>query len=368
MDPQRVQAVYDWETPKCVQELQCFLGFANFYRRFIEGYFRVRQPMFNLLKKEKEWAWSEERQRVFDQLKERYYTAPILKHFDPNLETILETDASDYIVLGILSQKYLENDKLVLHPVAYLSEKMSSAECNYGIGNKELLAIVACLKKWHIYLHALSKVFTIYMDHHNLQTFSTKALLNRRPARLARTLAQHDFAIAFRPGIRNRKADALTRRSGDLSKEGDERARPVRALIPKEKFTSQPILYNTAIRSNTEIRQLLTSDKLGKEIILPLKQGDKQYPKVPLGECIIKNELIYIFGLLYVPENEELEREIIHIHHDRPAAGHPEQAATYKFISRNYWWPNMRKVVARYLSNCDTCEELNLFDTNRMDN
>ena len=117
-----------------------------------------------------------------DQLKERFCGAPILKHFDPNLETILETDLSDYVVSGILSQKYLENNKLVLHTVAYLSEKMSPAEGNYGIGDKELIAIVACLEKCHIYLHALPKAFTIYTDHHNLQTFSTNALLKRRQA------------------------------------------------------------------------------------------------------------------------------------------------------------------------------------------
>ena len=66
---------------------------------------------------------------------------------------------------------------------------MSPTECNYGIGDKELLAIVAPLDKWHIYLHALPKPFTIYTDHHNLQTFSTKALLNQRQARWAGTLA-----------------------------------------------------------------------------------------------------------------------------------------------------------------------------------
>ena len=139
--------------------------------------------MFNLMKKKKEWNWNEDCQRVFDQLKESFCTVPILKHLDPTLETILETDASDYVVSRILSQKHLENGKTVLHPVTYLSEKMSPAEYNYGIGDKELLAIVASLEKWHIYLHALPKPFTIHTDHHNLQIFSTKALLNRRQAR-----------------------------------------------------------------------------------------------------------------------------------------------------------------------------------------
>ena len=103
MDPEKVQAVQNWEKPKCVRDLQYFLGFANFYQRFIEGYSCICQPMFNLLKKEKEWNWNEDCQRVFDQLKESFCTAPILKHFDPTLETILETDASDYVVSGILS-------------------------------------------------------------------------------------------------------------------------------------------------------------------------------------------------------------------------------------------------------------------------
>ena len=116
---------------------------------------------------------------VFYQLKESFCIASILKHFDPTLETIIETDVSDYVVSGILSQKHLENGKPVLHPVAYLSEKMSPTECNYGIGDKELLSIVVSLEKWHIYLHTLPKAFTIYTDHHNLQTFNTKALLNR---------------------------------------------------------------------------------------------------------------------------------------------------------------------------------------------
>ena len=104
---------------------------------------------------------------------------------------------------------------------------MSPAECNYGISDKELLAIVASLEKWHIYLHALPKPFTIYTVHHNLQTFSTKVLLNRRQARLAGTLTQYDFMIAFCPRIRNGKADALTKRSEELPKVGNECARPV---------------------------------------------------------------------------------------------------------------------------------------------
>ena len=122
-----------------------------------------------------------------------------------------------------------------------------------------------------MYFHALPKALTIYTDHHNLQTFSTKALLNQRQAQWAGTLVQYDFVIVCWPGICNGKADALTKQIGDLPKEGDESAQPIQGLIPKEQFQYQPILYNTAIRSNTEIRQLLTSNKLATEITLALK-------------------------------------------------------------------------------------------------
>ena len=98
-----------------------------------------------------------------------------------------------------------------MHPVAFLSEKMSPAECNYGIGDKELLAIIACLEKWHMYLHGVP--FLIYTNHHNLQNFGTKALLNRRQARWAGLLAQYEFQIQFRPGKAN---GILTHSPADL--------------------------------------------------------------------------------------------------------------------------------------------------------
>ena len=279
MDPKKVSAVLNWEVPRTIQDVQCFLGFANFYRRFIEGYSRICIPLFNLLKivdKDQDAStdlttapppakkgtnkalidWTPRCQEVFDELKARFCSAPVLKHFDPTLETILETVASDYVVSGILSQRHPDPTKPesrgTLHPVAFLSEKMSSAECNYGIGDKELLAIIACFEKWHMYLHGVP--FLIYTDHHNLQNFGTKALLNRRQARWAGLLAQYEFQIQFRPGKANGKADALTRRSGDLPKEGDKRGRPFQEILDPVKFVGfpNPVLYNTAIKYNPE--------------------------------------------------------------------------------------------------------------------
>ena len=117
-----------------------------------------------------------------------------------------------------------------MHPVEYLSAKMTSAECNYGIGDKALLAIVACLEKLHMYFHGIE--CTIFIDYHNLQNFATKTLLNWRQARWAGLLAQYQFHIQFCPGKANSKSNALTRRSRDLPCEGDGFGRPTQALLP----------------------------------------------------------------------------------------------------------------------------------------
>jgi len=93
------------------------------------------------------FVWDATYEQVFHSLKKAFTSTPILRHFDSELETLVETDASDYVTSGILSHKHLENNKLVLHQVAFISEKMTAAECNYGIGDKELLAIINALEK-----------------------------------------------------------------------------------------------------------------------------------------------------------------------------------------------------------------------------
>jgi len=108
-----------------------------------------------LLSKDVPLVWNSSCEEAFRKLKDAFTLAAILRHFDPDLQTIVETDASNYVTSRILSQKHVENDKLVLHPLAFISEKMSPAECNYGIDDKELLAIIKALDKWHMYLHQL---------------------------------------------------------------------------------------------------------------------------------------------------------------------------------------------------------------------
>jgi hypothetical protein len=169
--------------------------------------------------------------QVFDELKEAFCCAPILRHFDPALETIVETDASGFAAAGVLSQRFPEGDSLVLHPVAYYSRKPTPAECNYGIGDEELLAIVIAFEECQPHLLGAEKPVLVLTDHNDLQGFVTKKLLNHCQARWALELSEYNFKIVYRPGPKNAKADALTRRSVNLPKEGDGRSRPVDNML-----------------------------------------------------------------------------------------------------------------------------------------
>jgi len=108
MDPEKVSCVLDWQTPGNVTDIQCFLGFANFYRRFIRDYPKVVSPLTSLTKKEGgkyvPFIWGPAQQKAFEDLKKAFTMAPILRHFDYDCEIVVETDASDYVLAGILSQ------------------------------------------------------------------------------------------------------------------------------------------------------------------------------------------------------------------------------------------------------------------------
>ncbi|KAI0991662.1 hypothetical protein K3495_g16525 [Podosphaera aphanis] len=152
MDPAKVETINSWEPPGTVKDLQKFLGFANYYRRFIRGFSIIARPLINLLKKNTVYRWGSDEQSAFDSLKKSFTSAPTLAFFDYSKQTVLETDASDWASGGVLSQY---DDNKVLRPVAYFSSKHNSAECNYEIYDKELLAIIKCLEEWRPELQVL---------------------------------------------------------------------------------------------------------------------------------------------------------------------------------------------------------------------
>ncbi|KAJ1603648.1 hypothetical protein NDA14_000882 [Ustilago hordei] len=173
MDPEKVRTVKEWPMPESIHDIQRFLGFANFYRRFIAHFARIAKPLTALVKpieRFKKLELPEEAQQAFHKLIQAFTSAGVLQHFDYHLPTRLETDASDFAIAGVLKQEHEGR----WHPVAFYSRKMSSAKKNYEIHDKELLAVVAGLTQWQHMLAGLPNQLVILTDHEALKYFKSQ--------------------------------------------------------------------------------------------------------------------------------------------------------------------------------------------------
>jgi len=172
----KIRAIRNWPTPNTLKEVQAFLGFANFYRRFICDYSKIAVPLTALTQKNQQFEWTLHAQDAFNELRSRFLQAPVLIHPNFELPFVVETDASDSATGGIISQKGEDGH---LHPCAYRSSKMSLVEQNYDIYDKELLAIVLAFQDWRVYLEGSPHQVRVLSDYENLKHFLTTKQLNR---------------------------------------------------------------------------------------------------------------------------------------------------------------------------------------------
>ena len=158
MSGAKVEEVQNWATPRKVKDVQEFLGFVNFYRRFIKDFARLAVPLKALTKKDEPWLWTPCCQKAFTLLKNAFTSAPILAHFDSSLESVIETDASDYAV-GAVHSQVQRNGRV--HPYAFLFRKFFFAELNYDIYDKEMAAIVLAFKEWEYRLKSCQQKIAV---------------------------------------------------------------------------------------------------------------------------------------------------------------------------------------------------------------
>ena len=220
VDPEKVAAIKEWKAPVNATGVRSFLGFANFYRDFIDSFSELAEPLNKLTRKQAAFVWGEAEEASFQTLKELFISAPILAHWDPDRHTVVECDCSGYALGGTLSQL---DKKGRLRPVAYFSRKLSPPECNYEIHDKELLAIVKSIEHWRGELRSVASPFKILTDHKNLCYFMTSQRLTERQARWALLLSEYQFKLEFRAGKLAQRPDALSRREQDMPQGNDKR-------------------------------------------------------------------------------------------------------------------------------------------------
>ena len=156
IEQEKMKTVKEWKTLTKIKDVESFLGFANFYQRFIHNFSHTARPL-NKLKGKKEWKWEKEHQEAFEEFKEKITSQPVLSLPRREGKFRVEMNASGYAIGGVLSQEQDGKWK----PIASLSRTMQSAERNYEIYDKELLVIVEALAKWRQYLLDAAEPFKV---------------------------------------------------------------------------------------------------------------------------------------------------------------------------------------------------------------
>ncbi|XP_012859014.1 PREDICTED: uncharacterized protein LOC105978142 [Erythranthe guttata] len=203
MDGAKIKAITEWEPPTKVTKLRSFLGLINYYRRFIKGYSARAAPLTDLLKKNKTWEWPDSCQRAFEDLKAAVSQEPVLALPDFGKSFELHTDASDFAIGGVLMQEG--------HPIAFERRKLNETERRYTVQEKEMTAIIHCLRVWRHYL--LGAPFVVKTDNVATSYFQTQKKLSPKQARWQDFLAEFDYVLQYKPGKANVVADALSRKA-----------------------------------------------------------------------------------------------------------------------------------------------------------
>ena len=206
-DPQKTDKVSTWPTPTSKQELQQFLGLASYYRRFVQNFAAIAKPLYQLTEKTAKFTWSDEAEEAFRQLKHSLVIAPILALPDYKQPFILDTDASDVGIGGVLSQPQDDGSERV---IAYGSHTLSRPERRYCVARRELLAVVTFVQQFRPYL--LGREFLLRTDHGSLTWLTTFKELEGQLARWLECLQEFTFETVHRPGKKHVNADALSRR------------------------------------------------------------------------------------------------------------------------------------------------------------
>lgn len=363
-DPDKVEPLRNWAYPETVTAAKSFLGFCGFYRQFVRNYGLISKPLMNLTRPTVPWNWTEECRLAFEALRHHLLSIQKTYHFDPELPSKLETDASDGIVAGVLSQLHLDGN---WYPVGFYSHVLNGHEPNWEIHDKELFAIVESFRKWRPELMSIRGRIEVYSDHRSLEYFMTTKVLTAKQVRWMEFLSDFNFLIVFTPGKDNQKADILSRREQDLKLheqiKKDSRSRvllgPARldTRINAE-LASLFLLGATLAPVNSDTVPDPTRDSF--DLIAKLRKDNRDSFKdlrASLPEAYsIRDGILLYQGRLCVQRNTTLCTELIKEVHDQPSTAHPSGLKTYQLLAIKYHWSGMSADCKRFVNNCRACQ------------
>lgn len=326
----KIEAVSEYRTPENVHEVRQFIGLVSFFRRFVAGFACIAKPLTSLTRSNVVWAWGDEQEKAFKELKAVLISRPVLAIFNPEYLTELHTDASASGLGGILLQR--ADDSKPLHAVAYFSRQTSKDEQHFHSYELETLAVVASLNRFRVYLLGIE--FKVVTDCNALRTTLTKRDLIPRIARWWLLVQEYTFTIEFRPGSQLVHADALSRNSINVSDVNNRYVMQIGDVhwLQSVQMSDPRLIYIKAVLDSKSTEAKDIQDKY------ELKEG-KIYKK-------INGELRWA-----VPKDARWK--ICQQCHDE--SGHFAFEKTLEKITRDYWFPRMTQFVKKYVRACIPC-------------
>jgi transposase InsO family protein len=323
----KIDAILRMDVPRSVKHVRQFLGLSGYFRKFVQNYASVVEPLTRLLKRDFQWCWGGEQQAAFEQVKLMLTSRPVLAIFDPTLPTELHTDASSSAVAAILLQIH----DGVQRVVAYFSKQTTVDQRQYHSYELETMAVVYALHHFRVYLLGLH--FTVVTDCNALRTAFSKKDLIPRVGRWWLQVQEFVFDIKYRPGARMPHVDALSRY-------------PITVGVDQVDITEGDWILSAQLQDEklARIRKILESGVENRET--------KQY----FHDYVLKNNKIYrkLADGRKVWAVPHLARwQIVRLCHDR--AGHLSVEYTIRRIRLNYYFPKMRRFVTKYISACLNC-------------
>ncbi|KAL0556757.1 hypothetical protein IC582_005273 [Cucumis melo] len=329
VDPAKIEAVTGWTRPSTVSEVRSFLGLAGYYRRFVENFSRIATPLTQLTRKGAPFVWSKACEDSFQNLKQKLVTAPVLTVPDGSGSFVIYSDASKKGLGCVLMQQ----GKVV----AYASRQLKSHEQNYPTHDLELAAVVFALKIWRHYLYG--EKIQIFTDHKSLKYFFTQKELNMRQRRWLELVKDYDCEILYHPGKEN--------------------------VAPLHRDLERAEIAVSVGAVTMQLAQLTVQPTLRQRIIGAQSNDPYLVEKRGLAEAGQAEgfSLSYDGGLVFqrrlcVPSDSAIKTELLSEAHSSPFSMHPDSTKMYQDLKRVYWWRNMKREVAEFVSRCLVCQQV----------
>ena len=353
------------DPPTTKTEVRSFLGMCNVYRRFIKDFATIARPLTSLTKKEVAERWqvlTEEQMHSFETLKEKLVSPPVLALPRPDLPYIVETDANDYQVGCVLSQKYPDG---TVKPLGYFSKTLSDTERKYDTSERECLGIIWATLLLRPYLQP--QRFTLKTDHEALKWLFKQEEATGKLARWRLRLQEFEFDVIHVPGKKNQVADALSRLN---SQGGDKSGIPVDVDVPVFSIEDDinPLVESAdeiGLESDADLKDVDVVEPITEEELIEAQKADKecqqfansvgiasQFDFDNRGILVRKAE---IDGALQKVIPRKLRERVIALSHKPITQGHPGETRLYNTMRHSYYWPFMSGDLAEHVKTCRSC-------------